>query len=78
MPTAPDVQLYENAGRLVTMEPHQTLRHVPLAPHELTQRITPQSDLFVLAHMGVPRINIENWTLSVTELVRTENLIRVD
>src|ERR1039458_7918404 len=28
MPTAPDVQLYDNAGRSVTMEPHQTLRHV--------------------------------------------------
>ena len=78
MPTAPDVQLYENAGRSVTMEPHQTLRHVPLAPHELTQRITPQSDLFVLAHMGVPRINIENWTLSVTGLVRDSTTFTFD
>ena len=63
--------------RSVTMEPHQTFRHVPLAPHGLTQKITPQSDLFVLAHMGVPRINIENWTLSVTGLVRDKYDIHI-
>ena len=78
MPSASDDQLYENFGRSVTMQPHQTFRHVPLAPHELTQKITPQSDLFVLAHMGVPRINIENWTLSVTGLVRDSTTFTFD
>ena len=40
------------------MEPHRMFRQVPLAPHQLIQDITPQSDLFVLAHMGVPRIDM--------------------
>ena len=44
-------------------------RQVPLAPHQLIQDITPQSDLFVLAHMGVPRIDIDDWTLTVGGLV---------
>lgn len=51
------------------MEPHRMFRQVPLAPHQLIQDITPQSDLFVLAHMGVPRIDIDDWTLTVGGLV---------
>jgi sulfane dehydrogenase subunit SoxC len=78
MPTATDVQTNESAGRRVTMEPHRTLRHVPLAPHELIQEITHQSDLFVLAHMGVPRINVDNWTLTVTGLVRESTTFTFD
>jgi hypothetical protein len=34
------------------------------------QGITPQSDLFMLAHMGAPRINGKKLTLTVTGLVR--------
>ena len=34
------------------MSPHTTYRH-RVAAHELTDRITPTSDVFVLAHFGV-------------------------
>src|ERR1035437_558682 len=79
MPTAPDVQLYENAGRSVTMEPHQTLRHVPLAPHELTQRITPQSDLFVLAHTHASILKIgHSASPGLFAIVRRSHLIKFD
>src|SRR6185437_3223675 len=52
------------------MYPSRTFRRVPLAPHEMFARITPQRDLFVLAHVGVPRIDAKTWALSVTGLVR--------
>ena len=69
MPASPLSNQSNGRGRRVEMAPHQTVRHVPLTPHELIEDITPQADLFVLAHLGVPRINIENWTLTITGLV---------
>lgn len=52
------------------MQPHRLFRQVPLAPHQLVADITPQHDLFVLAHMGVPQVDAAKWTLSVDGLVR--------
>ena len=69
MPASPLSNQSNGRGRRVEMAPHQTVRHVPLTPHELIEDITPQADLFVLAHLGVPRINIKNWTLTITGLV---------
>src|SRR5579872_445902 len=54
----------------IVMDPPQTFRRVPLAPHQLLSRITPQDDLFVLGHVGIPRLAAEHWTLDVTGLVR--------
>ena len=54
----------------IVMDPPRTFRRVPLLPHQLLDRITAQRDLFVLAHVGVPRIDVKTWTLSVTGLVR--------
>ncbi|HET7849514.1 MAG TPA: molybdopterin-dependent oxidoreductase [Pseudolabrys sp.] len=59
-------------GGSVIMDPHQTFRRIPLAPHQLLTRITPQDDLFVLAHVGIPRIRAEEWTLAISGLVRQE------
>lgn len=49
--------------------PAKTVRHIPLAPHQLTQRITPARDVFILSHVGVPRARAEDWWLDVTGLV---------
>ncbi|MGH6791000.1 MAG: molybdopterin-dependent oxidoreductase [Pseudolabrys sp.] len=54
----------------VTMDPPRTFRRVPLLPHQMLDRITSQSELFVLGHVGIPRIDVKDWTLSVTGLVR--------
>jgi sulfane dehydrogenase subunit SoxC len=54
----------------VPMDPPRTFRRVPLLPHQLQSRVTAQRDLFVLAHVGVPRIDVKTWTLSITGLVR--------
>jgi DMSO/TMAO reductase YedYZ molybdopterin-dependent catalytic subunit len=54
----------------VTMDPPRTFRRVPLLPHQMTSRLTAQRDLFVLAHVGVPRVNVDTWALSISGLVR--------
>ena len=50
--------------------PSTTYRRVPLAPHQRLDRITPTSSCFVLAHMGVPKVDAEHWSLTIEGLVR--------
>src|SRR5262249_55875189 len=44
-------------------------RH-PLKPHQLLDRVTRIEDTIVLCHLGVPRIDPDDWSLSVDGLVR--------
>ncbi len=44
-------------------------RH-PLRPHQLTDRVTRTEDTIVLCHLGVPRIEADDWSLSIDGLVR--------
>jgi sulfane dehydrogenase subunit SoxC len=43
---------------------------VPLLPHQLIERITPTTDLFVLAHLGVTQVRERDWSIEVDGLVR--------
>lgn len=54
---------------VMQMSPHATYRH-RVAAHELTDRITPTSDVFVLAHFGVAHIHPDAWRLQVTGMVK--------
>ncbi|MGA8399066.1 MAG: molybdopterin-dependent oxidoreductase [Stellaceae bacterium] len=47
-----------------------TYRRIPLAPHQRLDRITPTASCFVLAHMGVPKVDAEHWSLTIDGLVR--------
>ncbi len=40
-----------------------------LKPADMTEWHTPVADLFVLAHMGIPEITLENWSLRIDGLV---------
>jgi sulfane dehydrogenase subunit SoxC len=51
------------------MDPAQTYLSFPLGPHGLLERVTPVHDLFVLAHLGVPRVDPERWSLGIEGLV---------
>lgn len=51
------------------MDPPRTSRRVPLLPHQMRESITPQRDLFVLVHVGVPWLDAHDWTLAVDGLV---------
>jgi len=51
------------------MEPASGVRHIKLQPHELISPVTATEDLFVLAHLGIPRVDPAQWRLHVDGLV---------
>jgi DMSO/TMAO reductase YedYZ molybdopterin-dependent catalytic subunit len=53
----------------VTLDPHQFFRRLPLAPHQMLDRLTRREDAIVLCHLGVPRIAREDWSLIIDGLV---------
>jgi DMSO/TMAO reductase YedYZ molybdopterin-dependent catalytic subunit len=48
----------------------------PLPLENNTEFMTPTEKLFVLAHLGVPRIDIDSWTCQVAGLVRSPRSLR--
>jgi sulfane dehydrogenase subunit SoxC len=54
---------------LVSYDALGTVRHVPLAPHEMTTAVTPTDKLFMLTHLGIARMAPENWRLDIGGLV---------
>ena len=51
------------------LDPAGFVRDLRLAPHELIEPVTPQADLFVLAHLGVPQIDVATWRLEIGGLI---------
>jgi sulfane dehydrogenase subunit SoxC len=49
--------------------PGPFLRH-PLRPHQLLDRLTATQDTIVLCHLGIPRLDPDDWSLSIEGLVR--------
>jgi len=45
------------------------IREYKLEPHHMTARLTPATDLFVLAHLGIPEVTKEDWRLVIDGLV---------
>src|SRR4051794_17801416 len=69
------------ASGAVLMDPPRTFRRVPLLPHQLRDAVTAQRDLFVLAHVGVPRVDAATaatWTLTIDGLVREPRSFTLD
>lgn len=55
--------------KAVKLDPVGMVRDIRLAPHQLIERVTPQEDVFVLAHLGIPRIDLSSWRLEISGLV---------
>lgn len=55
--------------RWPALDPPRTVLRFPLEPHALTSEVTPARDLFVLAHLGVPRIDPGTWFLDLCGLL---------
>src|SRR2546426_3574504 len=52
----------------VVMDPRETYRHlVPV--DRLAEPVTPSDDVYVIAHMGIARVDVAQWRLSVDGLV---------
>src|SRR3954449_7810525 len=65
----------------VRMDPPRTFRRVPLLPHQMRDAVTAQRDLFVLAHVGVPRVDAAtaaSWTLTIDVLLREPRSFTLD
>jgi DMSO/TMAO reductase YedYZ molybdopterin-dependent catalytic subunit len=60
------------------LDPSGPFSRPPLKPHELTEPVTPTRDLFVLAHLAVPRVDPSTWTLKIDGLVRRERSCTLD
>jgi DMSO/TMAO reductase YedYZ molybdopterin-dependent catalytic subunit len=51
------------------LDPHQFIRRIPLAPHQMHDRLTRVQDAIVLCHLGMPRLAREDWSLAIDGLV---------
>lgn len=51
------------------MHPSSGVREIKLKPHQMTAPVTATEDLFVLAHLGVPRVDPATWSLTIDGLV---------
>ena len=54
-----------------TMNPNGPLIVHPLMPHQLSDEVTKLDDVFTLCHLGVARLEAEQWRLRVEGLVDT-------
>jgi sulfane dehydrogenase subunit SoxC len=60
------------------MEPATGVRRIKLAPHQTTARFTATDDLFVLAHLGVPRVDPARWSLTIDGLVERPRTLTLE
>jgi DMSO/TMAO reductase YedYZ molybdopterin-dependent catalytic subunit len=51
------------------LDPHQFIRRIPLAPHQMQDRLTRVEDTIVLCHLGLPRMAREDWSLTIDGLL---------
>jgi DMSO/TMAO reductase YedYZ molybdopterin-dependent catalytic subunit len=52
------------------LDPSTAYGRHPLQPHQLIDRVTPTEQTIVLCHLGVPRIDPDDWSLSIDGRVR--------
>ena len=60
------------------MSPSTPVRRFPLRPHQLVHEVTPTSDVFVLAPLGIPQVNAATWELQVVGLVERPLVLSFD
>jgi sulfane dehydrogenase subunit SoxC len=60
------------------MDPACYTRRMVREPHQTTQTVTPQRDLFVLAHLGIPRVDVAQWRLEIAGLVERPLTLTLD
>ena len=61
-----------------TLDPAEAYGRHPLQPHQLTDRVTRVEDTIVLCHLGVPRLNADDWSLSIDGRVRRPRRLMLD
>jgi sulfane dehydrogenase subunit SoxC len=60
------------------MDPARYTRRIFLEPHQAIETVTPQRDLFVLAHLGIPHVDALDWRLEIAGLVERPLTLTLD
>ncbi len=60
------------------LDPARYTRRIILEPHQAIEAVTPQRDLFVLAHLGIPRVEALDWRLEIAGLVERPVTLTLD
>jgi DMSO/TMAO reductase YedYZ molybdopterin-dependent catalytic subunit len=60
----------------VRLDPQGPFMRDPLAPHQMRDRLTRTQDLFILCHLGVPRIERDRWSLTIDGMVERPSTLR--
>jgi hypothetical protein len=60
------------------LDPASGVRRVKLRPHDMTEAVTATDDLFVLAHLGIPRVDPAHWSLAVEGLIGRTRTLSLD
>ncbi len=60
------------------MDPATGVRRIKLRPDQTSEAITPVEDLFVLAHLGIPRVDPAHWSLAIDGLVERAGTFSLD
>lgn len=78
MPNHPVNSVDLNSPNRPLMNPPSGVRRVTLRPHEMTNALTATDDLFVLAHLGIPQVDPEHWSLLIDGLVGSSRSLTLD
>jgi DMSO/TMAO reductase YedYZ molybdopterin-dependent catalytic subunit len=62
----------------VRMDPQGPHMRDPLAPHQMRDRLTATQDVMVLCHLGIPRLERDQWSLSIDGMVERSRTLRFD
>src|SRR5712691_3745103 len=61
---------------VVKLDPAVFFRRIPLVPHQMRDRVTRMQDAIVLCHLGVPRLDHHQWSLTIDGLVERPLTLR--
>ena len=58
----------------IRLDPATAYGRHPLQPHQQIDRVTPTEGTILLCHLGVPRIDPDDWSVPIDGLVREADL----
>jgi DMSO/TMAO reductase YedYZ molybdopterin-dependent catalytic subunit len=62
----------------VRFDPQGPFKVDPIAPHQMRDRLTRTQDTFVQCHLGVPRLERDQWSLTIDGMVERRRTLRFD
>src|SRR5262245_8385032 len=63
---------------VVRFDPQGPFKRDPLPPYQMRDRLTRTQDVFVQCHLGVPRIERDQWSLTIDGMVECPRTLRFD